>query len=77
MPLDEHVTQGLAILGMSLSLAVLSKLKMVGILSEDQVTAVLEESQVAIGSLAPDSAATRYARQMLQGLIQLEASDRR
>jgi hypothetical protein len=71
--LDEHETRGLAILGMSVSIALLSKLRTVGALSEDEVTAVLEESRAAIGSLAPDEAGSRYARQMLQGMIQLAA----
>lgn len=75
--MDEHETRGLAILGMSLSIALLSKLRMLGVVSEDEVTAVLEESQAAIGSLAPDEAGSRYARQMLQGMIQLAAEARR
>ena len=74
--MDEHETRGLAILGMSVSIALLSKLRMAGVLSDDEVTAVLEESQAAIGSLAPDEAGSRYARQMLQGMIRLAARDR-
>ena len=75
--MDEHETRGLAILGMSVSIALLSKLRTVGVLSEDEVTVVLEDSQAAIGSLAPDEAGSRYARQMLQGMIQLAAGARR